>query len=57
MLRPREVPVSDCGTLLVMVLEAMVLRRAPDMTMGTMMTHNSGRLTAKDCRKVGEKCQ
>lgn len=39
MLSPREVPVAVSGTLLVIVELVMVLRRAPDITMGTRTTH------------------
>lgn len=49
MLRPKDVPVSDSDTLLVMVLLAMVLRRAPDITMGIMTKHSKLRLLAKLC--------
>lgn len=52
MLSPSEVPVDDSGTLLVMVLLATVLRSAPAMIMGTMMTQSRGRLTANICNIV-----
>ncbi len=35
------------GTFLVMVLLAMVLRRAPDITMGIMTTQRAGRVVTK----------
>lgn len=46
-LRPSEVPVAVSGTFLVMVLLAMVLSSAPDITMGTITTHSSRRLLAR----------
>lgn len=46
-LSPREVPVAVSGTLFVIAELAMVFNRAPDMTIGTMMTHNRGMVFAK----------
>jgi len=48
MLRPREVPVAESGTRLVMALLAIVLRRAPAIIIGTRTIHSRGRLTAID---------
>ena len=54
MLRPREVPVAVSGTFFVMEELAIVLSSAPDITMGTMITHNKGMVLAKlwlcECR-------
>ena len=50
-LRPSDVPVAVSGTFLVMVLLAMVLRRDPDITMGTMITHSRGSVVAKLCKE------
>lgn len=48
MLSPSEVPVADSGTFLVIVLLAIVLSRAPDITMGIITIHSSVRLLTKD---------
>ena len=57
MLRPREVPVAVSGTFLVMAELAMVLRRAPDITIGIIITHSRGIVVAKLCihngRRIG----
>ena len=47
MLSPREVPVESSGTSFVMALFAMVLRREPDITMGTIITISRYRRVAK----------
>ena len=49
MLRPRDVPVAVSGTFLVMAELAIVLRRAPDITIGIMITHRRGIVVAKLC--------
>ncbi len=47
MLSPSEVPVAFSGTLLVIVLLDIVLRRAPDITIGIMTKHNAKSVSAK----------
>ena len=49
MLRPSEVPVAVSGTFLVMAELAIVLRRAPDITIGIIITHRRGIVVAKLC--------
>ena len=52
MLRPRDVPVDDWGTTLVMVLLVRVLRRAPLIIMGMSTRARWKREDVKLCQET-----
>ena len=53
MLRPREVPVVEEGTILVMAPVMMTLMREPAITMGTMTRHRKNSMLSVKCGGEG----